>query len=109
MNAVKVLLLAVRFALEIGALVALGYWGFTTGGGTLAEIVRGIGTPLAGAVIWGLAVSPKATYGSPLRRAVFEAVVFGAAAIALADAGRAELAIAFAVVALIDSVLVRVI
>jgi Protein of unknown function (DUF2568) len=101
--------LAVRFALEIGALVALGYWGFKTGDSAVADIVLGIGAPLAGAVIWGLFVSPKAKYGSPTRQAAFEALVFGAATLALLHAGRTGLAIAFAAIAAADSVLVRVV
>jgi hypothetical protein len=108
MGTVKGVLLVVRFGLELGALVALGYWGFKTGGSTVVDIVLGLGAPMLAALIWGLFVSPKARYGSPLRQAVFEAVVFGAAFLALLDVGRTGLAIAFAVVALVDSVLVRV-
>jgi hypothetical protein len=108
-NAFKGVLLAVRFALEIGALVALGYWGFDTGDSAIEDIVLGIGAPLVGAILWGLFVSPKAKYGSPVRKALFEAVVFGSATLALAAAGQALVAIAFAVVAVVDSVLVRVV
>jgi hypothetical protein len=52
-------------------------------------------------------VSPKAAYGRPALRVVFETAVFGAAVLALADIGRTGLAIAFALVALFDSLLVR--
>jgi Protein of unknown function (DUF2568) len=45
MGVLRGILLAVRFGLELAALVALGYWGFKTGGNLLAELVLGIGAP----------------------------------------------------------------
>jgi hypothetical protein len=105
---VKGVLLAVRFGLELAALVALGYWGFDTGDGTLTKILLGLGAPLVAAVLWGLFVSPKARFRSPVLKAVFELVVFGAAVLALVGAEQTGFAIAFAVVAILDSVLVRV-
>src|SRR5919108_3961807 len=108
MTAVKGVLLGVRFVLEIAALVALGYWGFETAESTAAELLLGLRLPLLAAVIWGLFVSPKARYGTPLRQAVFEAVVFAAVVAALLDAGQTGLAVAFAAVAIADGVLVRV-
>ncbi len=109
MEVVKGLLLGVRFGLELAALAALGYWGFTTDGGTLTKIILGLGAPLLAAVLWGLFVSPKARFGNEVLRGVVEAVVFGGAVLALADAGHPQLSIAFAVVAVVDSVLVRLI
>ena len=106
MNALVGLLLAIRFALEIAALVALGYWGFETGDGVLG-VVLGIGAPLVAAVAWGTFVSPKASVKlpKPLRLAV-ELLIFAAATVALAAAGRDGLAIAFAAVVLAHTVLV---
>jgi Protein of unknown function (DUF2568) len=106
--ALKGLLLTARFGLEIGALVVLAFWGFATGG-WLAKVVLGIGAPLVAAVVWGLFVSPKARYGSPLRQAAFEALVFGAAVLALLASDQAGLAIAFGALAFVDSVLLRLI
>jgi hypothetical protein len=107
MDIVKGVLLALRFGLELAALAALAWWGFETGGSTAVKIVLGLGAPLLAAVLWGLFVSPKAAYGSPALRIVFEIAVFGAAVLALADLGRTILAITFALVALLDSLLVR--
>jgi hypothetical protein len=107
MQALGGALLAVRFGLELAALAALAYWGFTEFDGVLA-VLFGIGAPLAAAVIWGLFVSPKARYGSATRQAVGEAVVFGAAVIGLFDADQPVLAIVFAAAAVVDGVLVRV-
>lgn len=107
MAAHKATLLVVRFALELLALGALAYWGFSEFDGVLS-VVLGIGAPLAAAAVWGVFVSPKARYGSPVRQAVGETIVFGAALIALIDADQPVLAVAFAVVAVVDGVLVRV-
>jgi hypothetical protein len=108
-DAVRGVLLAVRFALELASLAALGYWGFTTEGGTLEKIVLGLGVPVLAAVLWGLFASPKAPFGSAVRQAAVEIAVFGSAALALAAAGHTQLAVAFAVAALVDSVFVRLI
>jgi hypothetical protein len=106
-QALKPVLLAIRFVLELAALASLAYWAFSEFDGVLS-VLLGIGAPLAAAVVWGLYVSPKARYGSPVRQAVGEAVVFVAAVIALLDADQPVLAVAFALVALVDGVLVRV-
>jgi Protein of unknown function (DUF2568) len=108
MDVVKGVVLVLRFGLELTALAALAYWGFQNGGSTVVKIVLGLGAPILAAVIWGLFVSPKAAVESQALRIVFEIAVFVAAVLALADAGRTVLAVAFAVVALVDGVLVRV-
>lgn len=98
--------LALRFVLELTALVALGYWGFSTHGSAAAKILFGAGAPLLAAVVWGLFVAPKAAFPVPLPwRLLIEAVVFGSAAVALIAAGRPALGGAFLVVVLINEVL----
>ncbi len=93
---------ALRFLLELGALAALAYWGFSTQDGAAAWAL-GLGAPLAAATFWGLFVAPKARYPvSPSGRVVLGLVVFGLAAAALADAGRTLLAIVFAALALLN-------
>jgi hypothetical protein len=49
--------LAVRFLLEIAALVAIGYWGWTWGQGALRYGLA-IGGPLLAAVMWGVFAVP---------------------------------------------------
>lgn len=44
--------LGLRFLLELAAMVALGYWGWTANEGFL-RVVLGIGVPLLAAAIWG--------------------------------------------------------
>jgi Protein of unknown function (DUF2568) len=93
-----------RFLLELGALAALAYWGFTTGDGATAWLL-GLGAPLAAAAFWGLAVSPKARLRTGLTgRVVLGLVVFGLAAAALAAAGRTVPAVVFAALAMLNAV-----
>jgi hypothetical protein len=94
-----------RFVLELCALAALAYWGFRTESGAL-QWVLGLGAPLAMAVVWGSFMSPKAP--RPLHdpiRLLAEIAIFGAAAVALADADQPTLAIVFAAVVAVHLVL----
>ena len=95
--------LAVRFLLELAALVALGYWGFRTGQGALMKIVLGLGAPLLVAVLWGAFVAPKAArrLADPARLAL-EVAIFAAATLALVAAGLTTLARVFAVVVVVN-------
>jgi hypothetical protein len=94
--------LALRFTLEICALVALGYWGFETGGSLPVRLLLGIGAPLAAAVVWGTFVSPKAKKRLPeLGRLCLELLLFGSAVWALFAVERPGLATIFAVLALV--------
>lgn len=94
--------LAARFLLELGALAAAAYWGFSTASG-LTQWVLGLGAPAAVIVVWWLFVSPKARIEVPRpARFAIELLVWAAAAIALAAAGQPVLALVFAVVALVS-------
>jgi hypothetical protein len=101
--------LALRFLLELCALVALGYWGFKTGGGLMAKIGLGIGAPLAAAVVWGVFVSPQAPVQLPgFLVLVLQVLVFGAAAAGLVATGHQTLALAFGVIVVINAILMYV-
>jgi len=50
--------LTVRFLLEMAALVALGYWGWTQSEGAF-RFVLALGIPLAAAVAWGTFAVPN--------------------------------------------------
>jgi hypothetical protein len=97
----------VRFGLELTALAALGAWGWhvTTGG---LAILLAVGVPLIAMTVWGRFVAPRAPHylGRP-GRLIVEAGVFGAAALALAGNGHAEAAIAFGLVAAVNTALVH--
>ena len=81
--------MVLRFVLELCALAGLGYWGFTTGSGTLGKVVLGLGAPILAAVLWGMFVAPKAV--RPLHdpaKLLVELLVFGGAAAGLYAAGQ---------------------
>jgi hypothetical protein len=95
MLALKAANLALRFLLELCLLAAFAYWGFQSGGQTMAKIALGIGVPLLAAVIWGFFMAPKSS--RRLRdpwRLLAELALFGLAAAALASIGRDVLALA---------------
>ncbi|WP_157075934.1 YrdB family protein [Neobacillus fumarioli] len=72
--------LAIRFILEICALVSLGYWGFHTDQGYMVKVLLGIGSPLLLAIIWGTFVSPKASIPvRGMKRLCLELIIFGIA------------------------------
>lgn len=76
--------MTLRFVLELCTLAALGYWGFTTGSGTIGKVVLGLGAPILAAALWGAFVAPKAV--RPLHdpaKLLIELVVFGGAAAGL--------------------------
>ncbi|MBA2755682.1 MAG: YrdB family protein, partial [Chloroflexia bacterium] len=51
--------LGIRFILELCALSALGYWGFTSPDGLVAKVIVVSGTPLLPAVGCGLVVAAR--------------------------------------------------
>ena len=95
--------LALRFACELAALVAVGWCG--------SEInpVLGVVFPLVVAAVWGLWIAPKARrrLADPLRF-VLELAVFAAATAALLSVGQVLLALVFAAAAVVTASLVRV-
>ncbi len=98
MDALKGANLALRFALELAALAAVGYWGWDVGGPLLA-----LAAVAAVAIVWGLFVAPKRRFdlSLPLRLAV-ELLVWLAAGAALAATGHTALAVAFVVLAVVS-------
>jgi hypothetical protein len=97
--------LVLRFLLELGALAAVGYWGWRAGEGALAPVLA-VAAVAAVAVVWGLFLSPKATFelARPLRFAI-ELAVWTAAGAALYATGQERLAVAFVVVAVVSGAL----
>jgi hypothetical protein len=87
---------ALRFFLELSALAAVSYWGWSEFDGALRWILV-VAAPLAVAVVWGRWMAPKSStrVGDPWRL-VIEIVIFGAAAIALLDADQTTLAVVMA-------------
>ncbi|MFI0410326.1 YrdB family protein [Actinomadura sp. 3N508] len=94
------------FLLEMATIVWLVWWGFATGGNVLIGIILGIGAPTAAMTLWGLFAAPKARYKVALPFVLLvKALVFGAGALALYGVDRPAWAVAFAVVALLNTAL----
>jgi hypothetical protein len=92
-----------RVALELTALAALAIWGWRTGGIALAVLI-----PLAAVLAWALFATPRARWYLPLGgRLAVEAVIFGAATVALISLGYPVLAVNLAVLAGANSILVH--
>jgi hypothetical protein len=97
--------LAVRFLLEIAALVAIGYWGFSQHDG-IWQFLLGLGLPLLAAAAWGIFAVPgdrTRSGDAPVPvpggvRLLLELALFALAAWALFDAGNTVLALILAVV-----------
>jgi Protein of unknown function (DUF2568) len=99
--------LALAFFLELGVLVALGYWGFQTGQGTIAKIGLGIGASVLAVVIWWLFGAPQAMWHlNGVFRLLLEVIFFGSAAVALYAAGQHVMGVAFALLFVLNTVLV---
>ncbi len=94
--------LVAAFALELCALLACAYWGIHAGTTPLVQVTLAVAAPLAFAVVWGLAVAPKAVVriAVPAREAVrFAAYAAACVALALADQPGPGALLAAAVVA----------
>lgn len=100
--------LAVRFLLELAALGALAYWGWTQHTGLLRYLLA-LGLPLLAAVLWGVFAVPgdrSRSGGAPvpvpgILRLLLELLLFGSAAWCLFDAGQVLLANMFGLIVLI--------
>jgi hypothetical protein len=81
-----------RFSLELSALAAVAYWGWSEHGGVWRWVLV-VAAPLAVATLWGKTIAPKARrrVRDPWRLVV-ELVVFGGAVAALLDADQPVLA-----------------
>jgi hypothetical protein len=106
MIVIESLNLLIRFLLELCMLGAVGYWGFTTGDGAATKALLGVGGPLLMAVVWGSFISPKATVELPAAAWIgLQAVLFGAAAAALAHFTSPALAVSFLAVVAVNGAL----
>ncbi len=100
--------LLLRFLLELAALAALAYWGFSTGTTLLGDLILGAGAPLVAAVVWGTWAAPKSARrlrGGALL--VVQLAVLGAGAAALVAAEEPGLGAAMAVLVVVNAALLR--
>jgi hypothetical protein len=90
-------------------LAAVGYWGFKTGTGWFVKIFLGIGIPLLIAVIWSIFGAPKANMQlQGFMLLMLEIIVFGSGAAALFATRNYSLAWGFAVIVIINRILMFV-
>lgn len=98
--------LGVLFLIELGALAAVGHWGFTRDVATPLNWLLGLGAPAVLIVLWALFGAQKAAHRT--RGAVrvgFELLWFGAGVAALVAAGALGWAVAFAAVCAVSKTL----
>lgn len=101
--------LLVRFLLELSMLAALGYWGFTMHTGVLNKVLFGLGAPLLAAVIWGLWIAPKAAHPlTGVAGLILEMGLFFGGAAALFASGQKSLAGIYAVLVVINKLILLV-
>ena len=89
--------LTLRFLLELAALAAMAYWGWTMHGG-IGRGVWVVGLPLVAAFLWGTFRVPGDPGKAPVPvsgpvRLLLEVVFFGAAVEFLAAAGHEDLSL----------------
>jgi|SRR5262245_53920083 len=98
--------LVVRFLVELCALTALAYWGFSLDAPIVVRVIVGIAAPLTAAIAWGAYVAPRARLSAPASvRLAVELAVLGAAVVALAVTGPKDLAWAFAILVVVNTAL----
>ena len=106
MAALRVINLAVRFLLELGALLAFAYWAATSNAPLALRIVLAVVAPLVVATLWALFISPKARFSSGrIGQVGLGLIVFLAAAAVLRLRGDSPLAVIFGCTAVVSSAL----
>lgn len=101
-------MLSIRFAVEVAMLVALFVGGLHLPLPGTLRILAGLAFALVAAAIWGAWLAPKSKRrlrGAPML--VLEVALFAMATFALLYSGHSSLALAFAVIALCDSLALR--
>ncbi len=102
------IVLAVRFLIELAALFALGYWGWTQHTGAL-RVTLTIIVPLLAAAAWAIFRVPGRPADAPipvpgLVRLLLEALYFGGAIWALYASGRPTWGLILAIVVIVHYV-----
>ncbi len=97
--------LALKFLLEIAAFAALGYAGAVVGSGVWA-VVLAVALPAVAIAVWARWNAPRSAHRLPPNaRIPCELTVFSAAALGLLSTGAVTWAVVFAVLVVINAVL----
>ena len=98
--------IAIRFVVELLGVAFVGYWGFNASADTLVGALLGVGAVIVFAVVWGAFLAPTASRGlSRTQKNVFGTLVLLVAAFALSIAGQPTLAQVYAVVVVVNAVI----
>ncbi len=99
----------VAFLLELAMLAAFGYWGFYGDKSTALKWILGIGIPIGVAILWGIFFAPRSIHRlNSVSGNLLSLFLFLLAAAALFYTGHHMLAIVFAVLAIINRLLIFV-
>ena len=106
---IKVINLVIAFLLEIAMLIAFGYFGYHHPENTANKYFLMIALPLAASVVWGFFAAPKSKYRlRKIPRLVFALALFATSIFLLNTAGKTELAAVFAVLVVMNQILLFV-
>jgi fermentation-respiration switch protein FrsA (DUF1100 family) len=95
---------ALRFLLELGGIVALGYWGIHASRDLPIQAVLAVGAPAALIVVWALFIAPRAVFQLPrLAQAIAGGLLLEIAALALILAGHSIVGLVFGGLVAIDT------
>lgn len=95
---------ALRFVLELGGIVALGFWGLHASKDLPIQVILAIGAPAALIVVWALFVAPRAVYPMPrLAQAITGGLLLEIAAVALVIAGQPLVGLVYGGLVAIDT------
>jgi fermentation-respiration switch protein FrsA (DUF1100 family) len=95
---------ALRFFLELGGIVALGYWGIHASKDLPIQALLAVGAPAALIVVWALFIAPRAVYPIPrLAQAISGGLLLEIAAVALVLAGQPIVGLVFGGLIAIDT------
>ncbi|HEX4016925.1 MAG TPA: YrdB family protein [Frankiaceae bacterium] len=101
--------LALAFLLELVALVAFAFWGWTMGANDATRLLLMIALPVVAALLWGAFLSPKPEFQLPRAAVAFAQVAFFALAVfALWGSGHPGAALATAAVLVLNRGLLAV-
>jgi hypothetical protein len=102
----KVINLVLAFLLEIAMLIAFGYLGYHCPANPVSKYLLMVALPLSAIILWGFFAAPKSKYRlRKIPRLVFALVLFGASIVLLNSAGKTILATVFAVLVVINQLL----
>ncbi|SEO44325.1 Protein of unknown function [Amphibacillus marinus] len=97
----------IRFLLEVISVLAIGYWGFHYKEIGYWRIILGISTPLIVILVWSRWGAPMSDHRlDGFAKLALELGVFGFAIVCLSFSQQSKLAIALAIVVVLNTVLV---